>query len=527
MAQIVYRGNLSAKSFPFITDFQGQTVIVGGPDQNFNRSLTSSEDVDKDVGIPTLIYGHNIIPQPFGFSSIGYDTQIPAYSTPTTAFTECQVITANALAANTPGPQVFFSPIPAGSHFVFKQGSTVWSQVGAAVPYTAGKLISYALVQGITYIFIANQGCYKYDSASNLLVAVTLTALAAANIIGITSYQGYMIAWDQTHVYWSSVLDIDYTLNSVDFTPSLATDAGSLTVDGIKGTISFILAASFGLTVYTAQNAVSSIYSGNPRYPFAFKEIVASGGCTTVEHVAYDANTGNQFAYTTSGFQAIASVSAQTIFPELTDFLGGADFEDFNESTLLFSSVNLSAPLLKKITSVSDRYLIISYGITELTHAILYDMAQKRYGKFKTTHVDCFEYKYLDPTQSDAPRRSIAFLKKDGTIQTVNPSVTLATSRGVIVLGKFQYVRSRNLMLEGVTLQTVHPNQSVSSYIMSSITGGTLDSCTTTALYETTVGGDAQREYLSHVVGKNHCLLLVGGFFLSSFVLRFHNHGRR
>lgn len=527
MSQIVYRGNLSAKAFPLLTDFQGRTIIVPGNDNTFNRSLVSSEDLDRDVGVPILYYCHNVLPAPYGFSSVGYEQLVPALVPAGSVFESVKLLRSNALSAANNGPRFYFSPHMDGTHYTFILGGTRWVQITTSVPYTASTVITYATLQGISYIFFSGIGCYKWDSAANTLIAVTLTGLVAANILGITTYQGYMVAYDSSSIYWSSVLDIDYTTASVDFVPSLTTGAGNLRPEGARGPLTVVLPATFGLAIYTTSNIVSAVYSGNSRYPFNFKEVVASGGCTSGDYVTYDANTGNQYAYTTSGMQTVTATATQTIFPELTDFLAGQDFEDFDDVTQKFSQQTLTLPMKKKLTSVADRYLIFSYGISSLTHAVVYDMTQKRYGKLKITHVDCFEFEYLNPALADAPRRSIAFLKADGSVSILNPSVTFAASSGVLLLGKFQYTRSRLMSLEGLELQTIHPNQSATAYDLVSGSGGTLESTRRVQGYDVTPTGENQRRYMFHNTGLNHSILLVGGFFLSSFVLTFHIHGRR
>lgn len=527
MSTITYRGNLSAKAFPFLTDFQGQTVIIPGSDNTFNRSLVSSEDIDRDVGVPQIYYCHNVLPAAYGFNSVGYAQQIPAAVPASVLFTEVKILKSNAISTTVAGPQYYFAPQLSGTHNVILLGGIGWLTISTVVPYTTSTVITYATCQGISYIYFSNIGCYKYNSATNTLVAVTLTGLTAANISGIVAYQGYIIAYDTKTVYWSSAIDIDPILNSVDFVPSLVTGAGSFTLEGAASEISFILPATFGVMAYTKANAVSGVYTNNPRYPFSFKEVVASGGCIDQNYVSYDASSGAQYVYTTSGFQVLSATTAQTTFPELTDFLGGKDFEDFDETTKTFTRTALTAPMVKRVTSVSNRYLIISYGMTELTHAIVYDMVQKRYGKLKFTHVSCFEYTYLDPSLSDAPRNSIAFLRKDGSMTTVDPSLTLASSNGTIILGKFQYERGHLTTLEELTIQTVHPLQSISAYDMYSLTGGTTESVSYVPGYETSVSGDSQRTYMFHSVGRNHSILLIGGFFLSSFVLQLHSTGRR
>lgn len=528
MSQIVYRGNLSAKAFPLLTDYQGRTVIIPGPDNTFNRSLTSAEDVDKDVGIPTVYYCHNVLPAPYGFNSVGYEKLINPLSVGETNFNYALLVRSNAVSPTVNGPRVYFTSFPNGQCYTSALGGNSWQLITTVVPgVTAATVVTYASVQGISYIFFSKIGCYKYDSASNTLIAVALTGLIQSKIVGVATYQGYLIVYDDNSVYWSSVLDIDYTLNSVDFTPSLLTGAGNIRPEGARGPITIVRAATFGLSIYTASNIVSAVYSGNSRYPFNFKEVIASGGCMSDDLVAYDANSGSQYAYTTSGLQIVSATATQTVFPEITDFLAGQDFEDFNESTQAFILETLTFPMKKKLSSIADRYLIFSYGKTSLTHAIVYDMSQKRFGKLKYPHTDIFEYEYLDPSATDAPRRSIAFLSPNGQVYVVNPSVTFAQSNGVILLGKFQYSRSRLLSLEGLELQTVHPNQSASAYNLYSATGGTVESVQKVQGYETSVAGQSQRTYKFHKTAINHSILLIGGFFLSSFILTFHIHGRR
>jgi hypothetical protein len=181
----------------------------------------------------------------------------------------------------------------------------------------------------------------------------------------------------------------------------------------------------------------------------------------------------------------------------------------------------------KKLISVADRYLIFSYGRTSLTHAIVFDMAQKRYGKLKLDHTDCFEYEYLDPGLADSPRKSIAFLLRTGEIKIANLSESFAASSGVILLGKFQYVRSRATTLEELIIQNVRQNQSVSVYDFYTTTGGTLSSTTRVQGIDVSVGNSEQRRYRFHKTGMNHSIMLVGGFSLASFVLAFHVNGNR
>ena len=78
MSQVTYRANISAKSFPFIAENFGRSIIVNQYDQNFNRQITAQEDSDKDAGIPQLYYCHNVMPHAEGIQSVGFQATLPA-----------------------------------------------------------------------------------------------------------------------------------------------------------------------------------------------------------------------------------------------------------------------------------------------------------------------------------------------------------------------------------------------------------------------------------------------------------------
>lgn len=525
MSQIVYRANLSAKSFPFLSDFQGRSVIIPGPDNTYNRAVTSSTDSDGDVGIPLLYYCHNVLPAPYGFQSVGYGVGF-AGLTGHTDFSDIHIIRCNAISATQAGQRLYFSPMPSGTHYTLQTSG--WTAVTGSTPYTSGTQVSYAEVQGITYIFFEKIGCYKYNYGTNALIAVTLTGLTVTNILGIASVQGYMIAWDESSIYWCSTVDINYVTNSVDFIPSLITGAGNLKPEGAHATIKNVVPSIYGMTIYTTSNIVTGIYSGNVRYPFNFRELTSSGGCEHRNLIAYDAISGNQYAYTTSGLQMVSATATQTVFPDVTDFLAGKVFEDFSETSLIFTQQNAGANgMVKQLTSIADRYLIFSYGLTSFTHALVYDMIQKRWGKLKITHVTCVEVEPIATELLDLPRHSIAFMSENGTLTVMNPDVDLANSNGVFVLGKFQYARSRLLTLETVLVQSVHPEQSLTIYNLTTPDGGTLDEAVINEGANVSLSSSRQRTYNFHTTSQNHTLLIQGGIALSSLVLKFHIAGRR
>lgn len=504
MAQQVYRANLSAKTFPFLSENWGRSVIVPGPDNTYNFKVASPEDQDKDAGIPQIYYCHNVLPFGQGFQAIGFNTitsPIPG-KTFATQF----------LLRDAQDNKVYLG-LTTDWNLYISYGLT-WVYKMTLPP---GSYLTTAYVSGKTYIWAIGVGCYYYDFSTAAFVSVTLTGLTVATILGIAPSFGYLIAWTKNSVAWSSTSD------PTDFTPSLTTGAGGGGVEGAKGAITVCLPHTLGFMVYTTSNVVVAMYSGNARYPFQFREIVNSGGCASQELVSYDANTGNHYAYTTSGMQLISTQAGQTVFPELTDFISGQLFEDFDESTLTFSSTALLTTMAKKLTVVADRYIVLSYGISSLTHALVYDMIQKRWGKLKIPHVDCFEFQLTNPGVFEIPKQSLAFLQADGTIKIASFSLTASSASGCILLGKYQYVRARLLQLDQIDIENVH-SSNFSLKVLTALDGKN-------GVFTTPTAGPGsvglQKSYYTRAIGMNHSILCLGNFNLASLVLTFNVHGKR
>lgn len=513
MAQVTYRGNLSAKVFPFISEYFGPTVIIPGQDQNFSRQLSSSEDPDKDRGIPQIYYCHNVMPSAEGFQSVGYANALTDYRA---GFKKVFTL------RNTKGEEILFSRDSSGNNYVLHSGGTEWSTIDK-ISTTADVKITTATVNGQTYIYFARIGCYVYDTDISSLRQVTLIGLEPSSILGITSSAGYMVAWTDTAVSWSSTIERASEFSPIDFVPSLTTGAGGGNVEAARGKITHCFPHYLGFIIYTSDNAVAAVYSGNARYPFNMREIVNSGGVNDESFISFDSSSGNHYAYTTSGLQLVSITQTQTVFPEVTDFIAGAYFEDFDESTLSFTRKELRAALKKAINVISDRYLIISYGITSLTHALVFDIAQKRFGKLKINHVSCFEWKPVG-SSVEVPRRSIGFLQMDGSIKVVDFNYTSANSKGVMVLGKYQLARSRLAQLQEVSVENVRDSSKFALYNLVSYDGKTLQPPVPGTLAE---DYGPVKKYNFHQTGLNHTLLAIGSFYCSAIVLKLNVHGRR
>lgn len=511
MAQVTYRANLSAKSFPFISENFGRSIIGSQYDQNYNRVLaaagSTSPDEDRDIGVPQLYYGHNVMPHEQGIQSIGYTGILPGVPG-VTDFTEIFLLRDSAdnkafLGLRANGD--FYISDGTGAPWVFKQSGV------------AGALVTIAYVSGLTYIYVANTGCYIYDFAGGSFVPATLLGLIAANITGITHSYGYMIAWSTTNIAWSS------TINPVDFVPSLVTGAGGGAVESARGAINYCIPHLLGFVVGTSDNCVVALYQNSTQYPFQFREIVNSGGMSSLDLVDIDPNSSNLYAYTTSGMQLISSSQTQTVFPEVTDFISGRYFEDFDDGTKSFVTVVLNSPMQKKLAILADRYMVISYGITELTHSLVYDFTLKRYGKLKLTHVEAFTYQIATSGIAEIPKQSLGFFKKDGSVQVVDFSIASPTLNGTAIFGKYQFVRPRLLQIDEIELESIRQTQSFSLTTLTSMDGKN----TTASVPMLTYNSGLMRRYSDRAIGKNISILAQGGFMLDSLILTFNIHGKR
>lgn len=508
MAQLTYRANLTAAELPLLSEFQGRNVINIGPDQNYSRQASSPKNKDRDIGIPQIYYCHNVIPTDAGVTSVGYSNLIAAPLDTNYDFDDIFLIRDS-------NDNVGYLAVTAtGKCYVFVNTSLGWVAT-TTIAVVAGGEISTAYVNGETYIYFGLLGCYRYDFASNTLVSVTLTGLNPALILGITTAAGYLIAWTTNKVFWSS------TITPTDFLPSLVTGAGSSGVQQAKATIVSCLPHSSGFVIYTKSNAVAAVFSNNIQAPFTFRENVGSGGLSNFSLIAFDGNSSDHVGYTTSGLQQISLTQSQQLFPQVTDFISGAQFEDFDDTTLRFSQQLLNQPMQKKLAIISNRYLIISYGVNSLTHAIYYDLALARMGKLKIPHVDVFEYTYPSPAVVDAPRKSIAFMQADGSIKLLNLQYNTTGANGTIIAGKYQLDRNRYVTILETHLESVQAD-SMLSVNWSSTIDGTNGTVSTPTLAES---AGTYRRYNSLLFGLNHSLIVQGAFNLNSLVLKFTDAG--
>jgi hypothetical protein len=210
--------------------------------------------------------------------------------------------------------------------------------------------------------------------------------------------------------------------------------------------------------------------------------------------------------------------------PELSDFLTGKRFEDMDSGTLLLTQQNLTSPLKKRIEFISGRFLIVSYGIHSFTHSLVYDTALQRFGKLKLPHTSVIQYGFLDADDADTPKKQIALVQSDGTVKTVEFAAGVISPDSVLLMGKFQYIRTRAVQLDAVEVESVDPADALEVYDLPSLDGKTL-SAPVSGYLMPALG--MSRRYHFRNSAMNHTVLIKGTFRLDSVQIAFNVHGTR
>ena len=512
MPQVVFRVDLKdSRGFPLLSEFLGRTVMMAGQDLQLPKRLITG-GVEGNLASPDIYYCHNVIPNNQGYQSISYkQLAIAPYNTDNT-FTQIFTLLDGS------GNKAYFAITLSGNCYVLLNYLSGWVQTTSVAPSTYGGLVTTAYVNGITYIYFSGVGCYQYNWTTNTLDPVSLTGLVPSAILGIAESKGFMLAYSTTTCVWSSAI------TPTDFTPSIITGAGGGSIQGLKGTVVFAKRYKYGLMLYSTYNCIAVIFTGNANYPFNFSQVPGSGGISAPWYVDIDPVTSEHYAYTTDGLQLVTYQQSNNVLPEITDFFAGARFEDFNETTGVFTTTTLSSPMLKRITTIADRYVIFSYGIDTYTYALVYDTTLQRLGKLKVTHVDCFEYVLFGSAAIDSPRTSVGFLQADGTVLVASFTIDPLFGSGVMIVGKFQLDRAHTFTLQNIELENVPQASNFVCSDMYTIDGKTVAGIVPGYLLSSS---GMMRTYGFNISGMNHSILFTGAFSLDSILLRGNEGGYR
>lgn len=509
---------LNAARFPLISTKGTRTVFVSGTDSapRTPRQFIGAEQ-STDYNLPQVLYMENVMPVSEGLRSVGYVQSIPADPTETSFDSIFPLRDANE-------NLVLYSP-GRGKNYVYVDGvgwqtrshATIFGEtLNALAESLETARVTYAYVDGKTLVCYAHQysttdtdmsvmiwntSTLQLNSATALLVNLPF---AFGEIDGIASSNGYLIVWSGLSVAWAA-----FNGTAFDFSPyenGEFTGAGNQIPEDVQGPILAITSVSGGFLMFTSRNCVGASYnSQNTVSPWIFREIANSGGVATYESITVEGSLSAVFAYTTAGLQKITLNGAETIHPQVSDFLAGQKIEHYDAATQTLTQVDFDQDLAHKITNVGNRYIVISYGQSTgaYQYALIWDLAFERFGKMKFAHTDCFYYTYTPPVpgltyddlgvltydemmttlygdlssyssvQLTGAQHALGFLTTTGEISVAlwADSYRGGTDAGVAILGRMQLTRSRNTEISRVEIEGMSGG---AAYITPSYDGRTL-----------------------------------------------------
>ena len=542
MAQISYRANLSSAIFPMTLARAGRSVIIPGPDQNFDRRVDPAGE-QKDAGIPQVIYMENVLPTANGYQSVAFDLMEAG----TLPYADMAIFELKIPGAAYPEILAIRSGgVGSQAYRLYLDTWVPISFVGTSGVMTSEDEFSYAVVKGVVYVYY-DKYLYTYAIAGGFtgtLTNITATVTPAGimnNVRGIAGAYNYLILLDSAAVatiYWSS------TISAIDFAPSLITGAGSTGVSNVQGQARFMRASPSGFFIYTDNNVISVKYTGNARYPWRFTPIQDTIGVQHPWEVYSDTDESYQYAINrVSGVRRVNENISDAVAPEISEYLERSfSFDDFNYTLDTFEvrPRTSSTEDTYRIYLYASRYIFISYrertvsGLPGLYDtAFVYDLQLNRYGKIRRRHshiITCqrsFTGKFVVGLVDNFAR----------TLTNVILDITLADqfeSKGVILLGKFQYVRSRDLCLDELSIEsgqvvdsTVGPQPYPGNFHVRTFptSNGKDFLPAQTPYYRTDDSSAVVGNYFCRTEGRNVSVLIKGAFDLCSVELTFHVGG--
>lgn len=386
--------NLASADFTLSHRFKGPSVLVPGLDQNYYQAQSNfaGNTPQRGINIPQIDYCENVVPTAEGYRSVAFRYFIEP---PLTAEHFVKIITifdgnANScLLGYTQDLKLFIVSAYSGG---------VW--IPLALPgiytWTEADTVTSTTIRGHSVICIKGVGIFEVNITTNTLTVPAISGITPHLINGVCASSGYLIAWDNTTVYWSSTLD------PFDFTPSLITGAGSTKVDGLKGKIVLCKEIEKGFIIYADVTIISAAYTTALALPWIFAVLQGGAGIRTADAVAYDINMSNHFAWTSAGMMTIELHQAELVFPQLTDFIASGLSDSTTSYTAYPTTTYVDVDKEVRLAAISSRYLCVSFGFLgeqiptyfrtpKLTQSFIYDAQFKRWGKLNVEHIQLFE----------------------------------------------------------------------------------------------------------------------------------------
>ena len=370
MTQYKFSINLQESAFPLVSAMNGKAVLI--------------PNLDQSPAIPSIYWMENIIPVARGVATPSY---IPAISSEVLPFTinqnapeNCEVWTVYSSGGNSTYLLQYGTML-----YLYQSQSATWTVLGALGDVDVRISVFYH--KGRTLVFHPTIGLNEFDEFLTALVPLTVVGLSLSSIISMTGALSYIIATDGNTIYWSS------PINDLNFDPTSTgsdANAGSTQVLAIKGNINFLAKSAKGFIAYATANAAEVVYTGSAENPWRFIPVLNSNGVYLPWHHTAEANGSVHFLWSDTGLASITEAQSQQIFPEVSDFLTGKLYEEYDTSLRTLVEYTVPDAMEVKINFVANRYLCISYGRQisgVLKYILIYDLVLKRWGRLRIDHL--------------------------------------------------------------------------------------------------------------------------------------------
>jgi hypothetical protein len=310
----------------------------------------------------------------------------------------------------------------------------------------------------------------SYDISTNTWTPLNADGIDESLLKGICNALDYMVAWDDSTIYYSAPGNAGQFEEEV---LGVATGAGSFQIVAVIGKIVVCYQFANGFMVHGTDSAVSARYSGDFSQPWIVKEIENSAGISRHDRVAHHNASSIQFVISDKGIQEVNADEAQVVFPDVSMLLSGSEFWNsdgdgtYSITQSYHSSLNIPAPLNSKIGLVNGRYFCISYGVYEAVfkYIMIYDILLKQWGKIKVDHLDVFDFVDIASSDYVAGTSKVRdgagkfnVLKDNGTIVTYDlqyltpiPSQDVdITSNGEMTIGDIKFTNEHMVQVNKI-----------------------------------------------------------------------------
>ena len=534
MVQKKHTVHLASDYLPALATDIGSTVIMLGPDQSYaSRRIIAQDQSDANSGLPQVLWMAGFLPVQKGFASVDYiQVNVGGAITSYTFVDEL-----HEMRGADPGEYiklaVAHSTTTSDSVILYATPGTGWRvALGVTLPASSVPILSVARAQGQDYLLIRGVGLFVYTWSSDSWALLSMGGLVDTDILGLVAVSGYLLAYDQDSIAWSTTLNLvpdpslrstayalgdtvyedgftflcttagttdvtepawltasptladgtlvwTFTQTIIDFVPSETTGAGGGAIEDATGPIVYAKPIVGGCIIYTTTNAVAALYTNNATFPFIFKPINSCGGVRSGHYVTDSDTQNGHYVWTGKGLQLVSTTGAKAVFGEwarcveATLLLGKAPLYAWDSGAGTVTSTLIDVDFTQ-LVFCGGRYLCAAIE----AYIFVYDVTLSRGGSiFNQGFI--FDHEWAEDLVMSSTKSvgTIGSYGPTGILSAVLPFGNGATpSSGFIMLGNFKHVLEQDITLCGIELFSTAMNATaviLAAYLLISYDGRT------------------------------------------------------